>query len=244
MQKISIMTRESKKSNKFSRINKKIRIHKEGRTILTTLFVVLVIVNLIFHFKNPFGIGFTINMIVSLAGFGFFLYFFRNPERYVEVNDDLLLVAPADGRVVVIEEVEEHEYFEGKKMMQVSIFMSPFNVHANWYPTNGIVLYSKHHDGRHMAAYLPKSSHENERSTVVIESNKGHKILLRQIAGALARRIVTYAKANQKATLNTHFGFIKFGSRVDLFIPVDSEVFVSTGEATKGNETIIARLPE
>ncbi len=122
--------------------------------------------------------------------------------------------------------------------------MSVLNVHANWYPINGKVLFSKHHPGRHQAAYLPKSSHENERSTVVIEAESGQKILLRQVAGALARRIVTYAKVGKGAELNHHLGFIKFGSRVDLYIPVESDVFVAMGEKTKGNETIIARLPD
>lgn len=238
------MGNRRKKRGNYIKINQKIRIHKEGRVILISMFVLLVLINLIFHFNNPFGLAFIINLIVSVATFGFFLYFFRNPERIVDIDDDSLVVAPADGRIVAIEEVEEYEYFDGKKMKQISIFMSPFNVHANWYPINGKVLYSKHHQGRHRAAYLPKSSHENERSTVVIESNTGHKILLRQIAGALARRIVTYAAANHLSQLNHHLGFIKFGSRVDIFLPVESEIFVKMAEATKGNETIIARLPD
>ena len=122
--------------------------------------------------------------------------------------------------------------------------MSVFSVHANWYPIQGKVIKSIHHSGRHMAAYLPKSSHENERSTVVLESENGTQILLRQIAGALARRIVTYARPGKSCHLNEHLGFIKFGSRVDLFFPLDTEIFVQVGEKTKGNETIIARLNE
>ncbi len=220
------------------------RIHKEGRVILISMFILLVVINIIFHLKNPLGVAFIINLAVSIATFGFFLYFFRNPERIVEIDDDSLVIAPADGRIVAIEEVEEYEYFEGKKLKQVSIFMSPFNVHANWYPINGTVLYAKHHSGRHRAAYLPKSSHENERSTVVIESASGKKILIRQIAGALARRIVTYAAPNHASQLNHHLGFIKFGSRVDIFLPVETEVFVTMAERTRGNETIIARLPD
>ena len=225
-------------------MNRKIRIHKEGRIILISMFILLVTINLIFHFNKPFGTAFIINLLLSVCTFGFFLYFFRNPERIVETDDYSLEIAPADGRIVAIEDVEEYEYFEGQKMKQVSIFMSPFNVHANWYPVNGKVLYSRHHSGRHKAAYLPKSSHENERSTVVIESTTGKKILVRQVAGALARRIVTYAAPNHPAQLNNHLGFIKFGSRVDLYLPVDTEIFVTLAEQTKGNETVIARLPD
>ena len=238
------MSQNKKKYNRVRKINKHFRIHKEGRNILTLLFVVLTVINIFLYVKYPMSIVLGLNLLVSLAAFGFFLYFFRNPRRNIEITDDSLIIAPADGRIVVIEDVEEYEYFEGQKMKQVSIFMSPFNVHANWYPLNGTVLFSTHHSGRHMAAYLPKSSHENERSTVVIESKTGQKILLRQVAGALARRIVTYAKAGKPAELNHHFGFIKFGSRVDIFLPTDSEVFVVMGEHTKGNETIIARLPD
>ena len=233
-----------KRRSQLRHINRKIRIHKEGRAILISMFVLLVAINLLFHFKTTIGIYLIINLIVSVVMFGFFLYFFRNPERIADINDDSLVIAPADGRIVAIEDVEEYEYFEGQKMKQVSIFMSPFNVHANWYPVNGKVLYSRHHSGRHKAAYLPKSSHENERSTVVIESTTGKKILVRQVAGALARRIVTYAAPNHPAQLNNHLGFIKFGSRVDLYLPVDTEIFVTLAEQTKGNETVIARLPD
>jgi phosphatidylserine decarboxylase len=154
-----------------------------------------------------------------------------------------LVVAPADGTVVVVEPVDEPEYF-GEKRIQVSIFMSVFNVHANWYPVKGVIVKSVHHKGRHIAAFLPKSSTENERSTVVIETNQKTQILVRQIAGALARRIVTYAHAGKKCNLNEHLGFIKFGSRVDLYFPLDTEIFVQVGDATTGNETIIARLNE
>ena len=233
-----------KRRSQLRRINRKIRIHNEGRAILLTRFGLLVDIYLLFHFKTTIGIYLIINLIVSVVMFGFFLYFFRNPERIADINDDSLVIAPADGRIVAIEDVEVYEYFEGKKMKQVSIFMSPFNVHANWYPINGTVLYARHHSGRHKAAYLPKSSHENERSSVVIESSSGQKILLRQVAGALARRIVTYAAPTHKSQINYHIGFIKFGSRVDLFLPVDSKIFVTLAERTKGNETIIARLPD
>ena len=181
-------------------------------------------------------------LCISILTFSFFIYFFRNPKREGDIVDPNLIVAPADGRVVVVEPTEEFECFGGEKCIQVSIFMSVFSVHANWYPIAGLVRYAKHHSGRHIAAYLPKSSHENERSTVVIEAPNGKKILMRQIAGALARRIVTYAHADYKCHLNEHLGFIKFGSRVDLFLPLDTEVFVEVGDSTTGNETIIARL--
>ena len=161
--------------------------------------------------------------------------------RIIEVQDPNLLIAPADGRIVVIEPTMENEYFHEKRL-QVSIFMSPFNVHANWYPIEGTVLVSEHQDGSHKGAWLPKSSTENERSLVVIETHNKVQLAIRQIAGAMARRIVTYAKAGGKAHRNEHFGFIKFGSRVDLYLPLDTEIFVTMGEHVKGNETIIGRI--
>ena len=173
----------------------------------------------------------------------FFAYFFRDPRRNVVIDDPSLVVAPADGTIVVVEPTEENEYF-GDERIQVSIFMSVFNVHANWVPVKGKVIKSIHHDGRHMAAFLPKSSTENERSTVVIETEFGTQILLRQIAGALARRIVTYAHAGKECHINEHLGFIKFGSRVDIYFPKGTEIFVKVGESAVGNETIIARLNE
>ena len=184
-----------------------------------------------------------INVAISAVLLAFVAYFFRNPARISEIDDPSLVVAPADGTVVVIEPVEENEYF-GEKRMQISIFMSPLNVHANWYPISGMVKKSVHHKGNHKMAFLPKSSIENERSTVVIESEGKTQILMRQIAGALARRIVTYAHEGKPCHINEHMGFIKFGSRVDLFLPMDAEIFVTIGEKTTGNETIIARLNE
>ncbi len=225
-------------------MKRKIRIHREGRVILFTLLTILLIVNILVYVKTPTNTPFLISMILTILTYSFFLYFFRNPERVIEIDDPNLVIAPADGHIVVTEPTEEWEYFEGKKMIQVSIFMSVFSVHANWYPIEGKVLYSKHHKGRHMAAYLPKSSHENEHSSVVMENETGHKILMRQIAGALARRIVTYAKPGCGCNINEHLGFIKFGSRVDLFLPEGTELFVEIGDSTRGNETIIARLPD
>ncbi|MDD4971449.1 MAG: phosphatidylserine decarboxylase family protein [Paludibacter sp.] len=219
-----------------------IKIHKEGRLILGSLVLVLLLLNLYIYTKFPIG-ALVVNIVISAFLLFFFAYFFRNPPRKVYLDDPALVIAPADGTIVVVEPTDEMEYF-GDRRIQVSIFMSVFNVHANWYPVKGTILKSVHHSGRHMAAFLPKSSSENERSTVVIESEGKTQILVRQIAGALARRIVTYAHAGKKCHLNEHLGFIKFGSRVDLFFPMDTEIFVTVGESTTGNETIIARLNE
>lgn len=221
---------------------KYIRIHKEGRIIIGSLMLILLLLNLFIYIKFQ-SIVLIVNVVLSAGMLFFFAYFFRNPRRHVVIDDPSLVVAPADGTIVVVEPTEETEYF-GDQRIQVSIFMSVFNVHANWVPVKGMVLKSVHHDGRHMAAFLPKSSTENERSTVVIETQFGTKILLRQIAGALARRIVTYAHAGKECHINEHIGFIKFGSRVDIFFPMGTEIFVQVGESTIGNETIIARLNE
>ena len=219
-----------------------IKIHKEGRLIIGSLVLILLLLNLYIYTKYPLG-ALIVNIVISAFLLFFFAYFFRNPPRKVKIDDQSLVVAPADGTIVVVEPVDELEYF-GEKRIQVSIFMSVFNVHANWYPVRGTVIKAVHHSGRHMAAFLPKSSTENERSTVVIETPDQTQILVRQIAGALARRIVTYAHAGKKCNLNEHLGFIKFGSRVDLYFPLDTEIFVQVGDATTGNETIIARLNE
>lgn len=221
---------------------KKIKIHKEGYGIVAVLFLIIATLNIFVYYETPNRTLFIINLVITCLAFSYVVFFFRNPSRVVEVDDNNMIIAPADGRVCVIEPTEEWEYFEGRKMIQVSIFMSLFSVHANWYPISGKVLYTKHHKGRHIAAYLPKSSSENERSTTVIECTNGEKILVRQVAGALARRIVTYAAPGHECTINEHLGFIKFGSRVDLFLPADSKIFVELGEPTKGNETILARL--
>lgn len=221
---------------------KHIRIHKEGRLILLVLLFILFVINMVVYLRFP-NIALAATTIISAGIMVFFTYFFRNPTRVVEIDDPSLVVAPADGTIVAIETVEEHEFFNDKRI-QVSIFMSVFNVHANWYPISGKVISTKHHKGRHIAAYLPKSSHENERSTILLESQGKTIIMVRQIAGALARRIVTYAHANKSCHLNEHLGFIKFGSRVDLFLPIDTEIYVEVGEETTGNETILARLNE
>jgi phosphatidylserine decarboxylase len=226
----------------FKQMKKRIRIHKEGWFILTGLLLLLFAVNLIIYMEFP-APAMAINTVLSAIILCFFVFFFRNPKRIVEIDDPSFVIAPADGTVVVVEKTLEPEYF-GDERIQVSIFMSIFNVHANWYPVSGTVVKTEHHNGRHLAAYLPKSSRENERSTVVIETPGKTQILVRQIAGALAQRIVTYAHPGKECHVNEHLGFIKFGSRVDLFLPLDSEIFVQVGEKTTGNETIIARLNE
>ena len=220
---------------------RKIRIHREGRGIIATLTFIIFAVNVPLFMYMPNWVG-AITLVLSAALLVFVTYFFRNPTRIVEVTDENLLIAPADGRVVVVEPTVENEYFHERRL-QLRIFMSPFNVHANWYPVEGKVLVSEHQDGRHQGAWLPKSSTENERSLVVIETASKMQVAMRQIAGAMARRIVTYAKAGHLAQRNEHMGFIKFGSRVDLYLPLDTEIFVKVGEAVTGNETIIGRLP-
>lgn len=206
-----------------------------GITLLLFAFNVL-----IYLFCEPRWL-FAITLIVAAMLLVFVTYFFRNPVRVLNVDDPKFLVAPADGHVVVVEKTMENEYFH-KEMLQVSIFMSPFNVHANWYPIEGTVLVSEHQKGRHKGAWLPKSSTENERSLVVIETAEKVIVAVRQVAGAMARRIVTYAKPGSKAQRNTHMGFIKLGSRVDLYLPVDTEMYVTVGEPVRGNETILGRL--
>jgi phosphatidylserine decarboxylase len=215
-------------------------IHKEGRKILLGLFFILVLLNGIVWILFGHFVFMPLFVITTIL-FLFFTNFFRSPRR-VSKAGPLDIMAPADGKVVVIEKV-----FEGcllnEDRIQLSIFMSIFNVHANWYPFEGRVVHYSHQNGNFMAAYLPKSSIENERSTVLLESTQsGKTVLIRQVAGALARRIVTYAYTNKKAHLNEHLGFIKFGSRVDVYLPLDEvEILVKPGDKTTGNKTIIAR---
>lgn len=221
---------------------KRPKIHREGRNIITGLTLVLFAVNIAAFFYTAHWI-FAILLFLSAVLLVFVTYFFRNPVRVLELDDPDFLVAPADGRVVVIEPTMENEYFHEERL-QVSIFMSPFNVHANWYPIEGEILVSTHQKGRHKGAWLPKSSTENERSLVVIETPSKVQIAVRQIAGAMARRIVTYAKAGKHSHRNTHLGFIKLGSRVDMYLPLDTEMFVEVGDKVRGNETILGRLAE
>ena len=211
-------------------------IHKEGYRIILTTIVMLLVLNYAIAY---FGVEWlnTITLIASIIFFFLILQFFRNPIRKVTALENEV-VAPADGKVVVIEEVEETEYFKDKRL-QVSIFMSPINVHVNRYPINGKVQYAKYHPGKYLVAWHPKSSTKNERTTVVVENDK-IAVLFRQIAGALARRIVMYSKENDIANKGEDFGFIKFGSRVDLFFPLGTKIEVELNQVVKGNKTIIA----
>jgi phosphatidylserine decarboxylase len=217
------------------------KVHREGTGILLTLFTVLFIVNVAVYYSAGRNILFYSVAGVSGTLFLLVLNFFRSPFRRFPYDSEGLVIAPADGTIVAIEEVKENEVLK-KECLQISIFMSVFNVHANWFPVNGTVKYVTHHNGRFMAAYLPKSSTENERSTIVITTRNGIEVLTRQIAGAMARRIVTYAKAGEKCHVDEQMGFIKFGSRVDVFLPVDTEVLVEMDQKVTGNQTPIARL--
>ena len=187
--------------------------------------------------KFHFYIFATASIVVYLL----MVNFFRCPIRLFEHDTEKIVVAPADGRIVVIEEVDEHEYFHDRRLM-ISIFMSIVNVHANWYPVDGTVKLVSHQNGKFMKAWLPKASTDNERSTVVIETPEGVEIMARQIAGAMARRIVTYAEPGEECYIDEHMGFIKFGSRVDVFLPLGTEVLVKLGQLTTGNQTVIAKL--
>ena len=223
---------------------KRLRIHREGRNLIIGVVLLLFLINVpVFIIYSEQRWIFAITLVLTALLLVFVTYFFRNPVRVLEVDDPNFIIAPADGRVVVIEPTEENEYFHEKRL-QVSIFMSPFNVHANWYPIEGTIIESSHQRGRHKGAWLPKSSTENERSLVVIETDSKIRIAVRQIAGAMARRIVTYAKAGKRCHRNTHLGFIKLGSRVDMYLPLDTEMFVQVGDLVRGNETIVARLSD
>ncbi len=217
------------------------KVHREGTGILLTLFTVLFVINVALYYSAGRNLLFYAVASVSSILFLLVLNFFRSPYRRFPYDSEGLVIAPADGTIVAIEEVMENEVLH-TKCMQISIFMSVFNVHANWFPVNGTVKYVTHHNGRFMAAYLPKSSTENERSTVVITTRHGVDILTRQIAGAMARRIVTYAKVGEPCHVDEQMGFIKFGSRVDVFLPLDVEVLVEMDQKVTGNQTPIARL--
>ncbi|GHT49943.1 phosphatidylserine decarboxylase proenzyme [Bacteroidia bacterium] len=216
------------------------RIHREGYRIIFAAFVLLVGVNFALHYVDKSTL-FYLCLFVSIAVFLAVVNFFRNPRPFFEENTDDIVIAPADGRVVVIEEVFEAEYLK-KSCLQISIFMGLTNVHINWMPVNGKIVHYGHQDGRFKAAYLPKSSLENERSSVVIERKDGTQILVRQIAGAMARRIVTYAEIGHETHINEQLGFIKFGSRVDLFLPLDVDIQVELDQKVYGNQTVVAKF--
>lgn len=226
---------------KLKRI-RKMRIHREGTTLLAVSFVVVLLLNSLCWNFIPFRVCNVLVSAVTLFIYLMMVNFFRSPKRVFPHDDvEKIVVAPADGKVVVVEEVYEPDHFKDTRKM-VSIFMSPLNVHANWYPVEGTVKRVGHQNGKFMKAWLPKASVENERSLVVIETNDGTEILVRQIAGAMARRIVTYAEPGEECFIDQHMGFIKFGSRVDVYLPLDASVCVDLGQKTVGDETIIAKL--
>ncbi len=217
------------------------KFHREG---YPSLFLVLVFSAILIFIAKYFFPGSAVasGFAYLLSGFLILtiLQFFRDPKRDFTTGDNLI-IAPADGKVVVIEEVEEKEYFKDKRL-QVSIFMSPINVHINRYPISGNVSFFKYHPGKFLAAWEPKSSTDNERTTVVVKHKNGQEILFRQIAGALARRIVWYCKEGDKAEQCREMGFIKFGSRVDLYLPLNTPLNVKVGDVVKGSQSILGEI--
>jgi phosphatidylserine decarboxylase len=215
-----------------------IRFHKEGNTIIALTILILGAISLLIYSQWPVLWWFWIP--VALVMLYLVLQFFRNPVRLIPEKNNQLVYAPADGKICVVEEVEEPEFFKGKRL-QVSIFMSPLNVHVNRNPVSGKIAYFKYHPGLYLVAWHPKASTDNERTTVVYDTGN-HQILIRQIAGAVARRIRWYVKEGDEVTQGDDMGFIKFGSRVDIFLPLDTEINVKMDEIVKGNQTVIARL--
>ena len=216
------------------------KIHREGYPTILITFIIIVLINfLCFYSTKLIFIQLPI-LLFTLIFFYLILHFFRNPIRDVEINNKHI-IAPSDGKLVVLEEVFENEFLK-ENCFQLSIFMSPLNVHKQWYPVNGEVIYSKNHDGKYLVAWHPKSSTENERSTIVIQTEENQRVLFRQIAGAVARRICNYSSRGDKVSQNMEAGFIKFGSRIDVFIPKKSKIKVSLNDIIIGGETILAEL--
>ncbi len=216
------------------------QLHKEGYRIITWTLLVVVMVNYFIYTRYQIGWFKSLISIVSLILFMLIVYFFRFPSRGVKAKDNEV-IAPVDGKVVVIEEVFEPEFFKDKRL-QISIFMSPLNVHATRYPVSGKVLYSKYYKGKHLVAWHPKSSEHNERTSIVVDNPVIGPVLFRQIAGAVARRIENYSKIGDEVERGADAGFIKFGSRVDIFLPLTTDVEVVIGDKTRGGETIIAEV--
>lgn len=220
---------------------RRVKIHREGTNVLIPLFFMLVAINIpVWLYLPPYIIPGLLSLI-SIVGYSFMFNFFRCPIRHYRGERKNHVLSSVDGKVVTIEKVYEGEVLKSEAIM-LSVFMSPLNVHANWYPVDGVVEYVRHHRGRFLAAYLPKASTENERSTVCIRCENGQKIVARQIAGAMARRIVTYARKGDEASIDQHFGFIKLGSRVDLYLPLDCEILAKVGDTTRGGLTPVAIL--
>ena len=221
---------------------KKIRIHREGTNTLLYGGVLLVAMALILWFCFETKIPFWAFIVVFGTVYAITANFYRCPIRHFPSEDtDNIVVAPADGRIVVIEEVDKNEYFHDRRLM-ISIFMSLWNVHANWFPVDGHVKFVNHRNGNYHKAWLPKASEENEHADVMIETPNGVDVLCRQIAGAVARRIVTYAQPGEDCYIDEHLGFIKLGSRVDVYLPLGTEVCVKMGQSTTGDQTVIAKL--
>lgn len=219
----------------------RVKIHREGTNILIILLLMLMILNIpSWMFIRPLAIPIVFTSLSAIV-FLLVLNFFRSPRRNFVGNEENVVVSSVDGTVVALEEVYEGEFLH-RRAIQLSVFMTVFNVHANWFPVNGTVEAVRHHNGRFLSAYLPKSSTENERSSILIRTESGHHVLARQIAGAIARRIVTYAYPGVEASIADHMGFIKFGSRVDIFLPLDAEILVKIGQKTTGGTTVVARL--
>jgi phosphatidylserine decarboxylase len=214
------------------------KIHNEGFKIITLFFLLLVGLDFVLIYFIPITWIWAILVGASVIFFYLIVSFFRVPKRAVTIDGNKIL-APSDGKVVVIEEVQETEYLNDK-YTQISIFMSPLNVHCQWYPINGIVKYFKYHPGKYLVAWHPKSSTDNERTTIVVEDKEGRQILFRQIAGAVARRIVYFGKEGEEARQDKEAGFIKFGSRIDVFIPLKSTIDVKIGENVVGSQTVLA----
>jgi len=214
------------------------KIHKEGYKLLITTLLFFMVINAALTFFINSLLVFSVIITISLLLFIFTLCFFRIPVKRKFFFNEKAIIAPADGKIVVVEETEEPEILK-EKCIQVSIFMNIFNVHINWFPVSGYIPYSVHHSGRFMSAHLPKSSTENERTTIQIKHNSGKTIVVRQIAGAIARRIACYAVSNSNAKQNDQMGFIKFGSRVDLYLPLNAKIDVKLGQKTRGGQTVI-----
>jgi phosphatidylserine decarboxylase len=220
---------------------KKFKVHKEGKTPLTRIFAVLLLINLINFIFLTDTCFTTIFFFTSVLVFGLTLNFYRSPDRTYKGDLHGLVNAPTDGRIVTIEKVLENEFLHDERI-KISIFMSLFNAHANWVPVTGKVIHQSHVDGNFHAAFLPKSSTENEHSNILIETPEYGTILTKQIAGAMARRIITYIKEGQDVHIGSPLGFIKLGSRMDIYLPLDSEVMVEIGEEVRANVTFLARL--
>lgn len=219
----------------------KYKIHREGTNILLVLLLILIVTNLsAWMFIRPVVIPIVFSSICGIL-YLLVVNFFRSPRRRFDGDRERVVVSSVDGTVVALEEVYEPEVLH-RRVRMLSVFMSVLNVHVNWFPIDGEVLLVRHHNGRYLSAYLPKASIENERSTILMRASNGQEILARQIAGAVARRIVTYARPGEPADIEDHMGFIKFGSRVDLYLPLDAEVFVGIGDKTVGGVTTVARL--